>query len=244
MTRFNWCNAVVLTACVLALSGVSPHAEEPTKRGGTDRKATDKKARITPEECERLVEQLVNPDKPPVLGNKDLELPKGVTARALEEKQKNVKPAYDKLSANIEDALPILAKHLNDTRFSYVYTQPRSGVYKTASVGEACSDLIGEHVEVYHRHVKKIVYDAELSLDFINDGCGGIEKWWKTRKKKTLAELQLEGIKWVLRQKKPEHFKSKRDWTRAKKALEKMAKKIRDSGNPIKVKHELETGLH
>src|SRR5437868_7184075 len=49
MTRFKWCNAVVLAASVLAVGGVSLRAGEPTKRGGTDPKASDKKARITPE---------------------------------------------------------------------------------------------------------------------------------------------------------------------------------------------------
>ena len=38
MTRFNWCNAVVLAACALAVEGASAGAGEPTKRGGTDRK--------------------------------------------------------------------------------------------------------------------------------------------------------------------------------------------------------------
>src|SRR5262249_35821928 len=157
--------------------------------------------------------------------NKDLELPKGVKASTLREKQEQVKLAYDKLSANIEDALPILAKHVNDKRFSYVYIQPRSGVYLTASVGEACSDIILAHVEAYHRHVEKVVVDKELSLHFIFDGCGGMERWWKTRKKKALAELQLEGIEWVLRQKKPDYFKSGREWARAKESLKKMAKR-------------------
>jgi len=223
--------------------GVSLCAGEPAKRGGSDRKAGDKKARLTPEECERLVEQLVNPDKPPFTGNKLLQLPKGVDARTLMEKQEKVKLAYDKLSENIEDALPILAKHIDDERFSYVYIQPRSGVYNTASVGKACSEIILAHVEVYHRHVEKSVGDTALSLHFIFEGCGGLDKWWKTRKKKTLAELQLEGIEWILRQKKPDYFKSGRDWARAKESLKKMAKHIRDSRKPIKVKNKFSVDL-
>lgn len=244
MTRFNWCNALVLAACILALGGVSLRAGETPKPGAPiDRKASAKKARLTPEECERLVEKLVNPDKPPFTKNYVLDLPKGIDANTLNFRQEKVKLAYDKLSANIEDALPILAKHINDKRFSYVYTQPRSGVYLTASVGEACSEIILAHVEVYHRHVETIVVDYSSSLYFINDRCGGIDKWWKTRQKKTLAELQLEGIEWVLRHKKPDYFKSKRGWARAKNALKKMARKIRDSGKPIKVEHELDPGL-
>jgi hypothetical protein len=171
MTRFNWCNGVALVACILAVGGVSLRAGEPTKRGGTDRKATGKKARLTPEECERLVEQLVNPDRPPISGHKTLELPKGVNASTLN--LNTIQLAYDKLSANIEDALPVLAKHINDTRYSYVYIQPRSGVYLTESVGGACTEIILAHVEVYHQHVETSVGDTAFSLHFIFEGCGG-----------------------------------------------------------------------
>ncbi|MBI1916719.1 MAG: hypothetical protein HYS12_18595 [Planctomycetes bacterium] len=246
MARFNWCNAVVLAVCVLAVGGVSLRAGETPKRGAPiGRKASDKKARLTPEECERLVAQLVNPDKPPFTGKGVPILPEGVSKSSLYERQKNVGPAYDKLSANIEVALPILAKHVNDERFSYVYMQPSSGVYETQSVGGACSSIIHEHVEAYHQDTSRPRDDEgrSSSLFFIDAGCGGINKWWKTCKHKTLAELQLEGIEWALRQKKPEYFKSERDWARAKKALEKMAKEIRDSRKPIKVNHEFYSEL-
>src|SRR5262249_46201214 len=152
---------------------------------------------------------------------------------------------YNKLSANIEVALPILAKHVNDERFSYVYVQPSSGVYLTQSVGGACSSIIHEHVEVYHRYTRRPRDDEGRSdsLFFIHAGCGQINKWWKTRKQKTLAELQLEGIEWVLRQKKPDYFKSERDWARAKTALEEMAREIRDFRKPIKVNHKFSADL-
>jgi len=207
--------------------------------------AGDKKARLTPEECERLVEQLVNPGKPPFTGKGRPILPEGVSENTLSERQKNVGPAYNKLSANIEVALPILAKHVNDERFSYVYVQPSSGVYLTQSVGGACSSIIHEHVEVYHRYTRRPRDDEGRSdsLFFIHAGCGQINKWWKTRKQKTLAELKLEGIEWVLRQKKPDYFKSERDWARAKTALEEMAREIRDFRKPIKVNHKFSADL-
>jgi len=212
---------------------------------GRGDEAADKQARLTPDECERLVEQFVNPGKPPFTGKGKPILPEGVSKSTIYERQKNVGPAYDKLSTNIEVALPILAKHVNDERFSYVYVQPSSGVYKTESVGGACSSIIHAHVEVHQQYTRKSRDDEGRSdsFSFIDAGCGGTNKWWKTRKHKTLAELQLEGIEWVLRQEKPEYFKSDEDWTRAKTALEKMAKEIRDSRKPIKVKHELRIEL-
>src|SRR5262245_54811468 len=100
--------AVLLGLLVLVVAG---RADE----------AGDKKARLTPEECERLVKQLVNPGKPPFAEPYVHKLPKGLSESILYEKQKRIAAAYDKLSANIEDALPIIAKHVNDERFSYVH---------------------------------------------------------------------------------------------------------------------------
>jgi hypothetical protein len=237
MTSLKCCNVCVLVAWVLAVGGVSLRAGEKQQRGGTDRKASDKKARLTPEECERLVEQLVNPGKPPFTEDYVLEPPKNLDEKALEK----IRAAYGKLSANIEVALPILVKHVNDARFSYVYEDVgTSGAFVKADVGFACRRIIRAHVEVYSRHVTIYYVEGRSRCrSFIYDECGGIDKWWKRRQNNTLAELQLEGIEWNLRLKKPQYFKSERDWVRAKESLEKMAKEIRDSKKPIKVKHEV-----
>src|SRR5262249_349738 len=167
-----------------------------------------------------------------------LEQPRNLDNKAL----RKIKVAYDKLSANIEVGLPILTKHVDDDRFSYVYEDVgTSGAFVKASVGVACSRIIEAHVEAYCRHVTRTDFAAiPRCPSFIHDECGGIDKWWKPRKKKTLAELQLEGIEWVLRQRKPRLFKSEREWTRAKESLKAMAKEIRNSGKPIKVKHEVQ----
>jgi hypothetical protein len=54
-----------------------------------------------------------------------------------------------------------------------------------------------------------------------------------------LAELQLEGIDWAMRQPKPEYF-SKREWAVAMKSLKGMAEQIRASEKPIRVEHKVE----
>src|SRR5262245_9540230 len=196
--------------------------------------AGDKKARLTPEECERLVEQLVSPDKPRFTEN---HVP--LTEKALLEKQKTIKAAYDKLSANIEVALPILVTHVHDQRFSYVYEDVYRGAYIDLPVGAACCRMIFAHVEVYREHVTRVQNGRLRSLSFLSGECGGIDNWWKSRKNNTLAELQLEGIEWAMQWQKPSYFESEQDWGKARKALEKMAKGIRGSKKPIQVKHQL-----
>jgi len=222
---------------LIALSTLA--AFVPSLSAGGDPGSTKK--RLTAARCERLVEQLVSPDKPPFTKSYVFQLPKGVSELALIETQAKIKAAYDELSDNIEVALPALAKHVEDERFSYVYQDPISGVYLTDSVGDACSDIIVEHVEVYRKHVTS--YDEEgrqRSLWFIEDECRGIDKWWKSRKGKTLAELQLEGIEWALGQKKPAHFTSNKKWAAAKKALKKLAEDIRASQKPILAEHHIQ----
>lgn len=195
---------------------------------------------LTAAECELLIEQLVNPSKPPFTQSYVLKLPKGISQSDLYQKQKPIASAYNKLSANIEVALPFLAGRLADERFSYVYEDGISGVYCCMTVGGVCRRIIDAHVNVYQKALTK--YDADgrsKSLWFIDDECGGIEKWWKDRQGRTLAELQLEEIEWAVRQPKPKYFSSGK-WETMKKALDRMAEQIRTSGKPIQVSHKVQ----
>jgi hypothetical protein len=193
---------------------------------------------LTEEQCELLVEQLANPEKPPFDKRYVLRLPKGVSELTLSKAQKSVAAAYDELSENIEVALPVLVRHIRDKRYSYTYEDGISGVYENATVAQACATIIQEHVEVYRRHVTK-PRDNEgrtNSLWFI-DECGGIEKWWEGREGRSLAELQRDGIEWALQHEKPDYLASDKEWTEAKNRLKKLADQIRASGKPIAVKH-------
>jgi hypothetical protein len=221
----------VLAFAVLGILAAFTTRTDAGERVGPSRQ------RLTASECEKLVKDLAYPGKPPF--KEDYVFPGKLDEAAMEGKQKKIKAAYDQLSDNIEVALPILVKHSDDERLSYVFEDTgTSGVYAKASVGDACRRIIEAHVEVYRRHATRLDFaSVPRCPSFINDHCGGINKWWKRRKDRTLADLQLEGIEWALRQKKPRLFESKREWAEAKKALEKMAEGIRASGKPILVEH-------
>ena len=196
---------------------------------------------LSPAGCRRLVEQLASSEKPPFTDRYVHDLPKGLGESVLRSRQKPIEVAYNRLSRGIDTALPTLASHLQDKRFSYVYEDGISGVYEKATVGQACTKIIATHVEVYRPLVTK--FDDEgrsRSLWFIQDGCGGFEKWWETRQGKPLAELQFEGIEWALRQERPDHFDNPRDWAKAKRSLEKLAGTIRSTKRPIPVEHDVQ----
>jgi hypothetical protein len=233
---------MIARKAILSLGALGTLAVLATSVDAGEKQAS-KRRRITAAQCERLVEQLVSPHKPPFKEDYVPELPAGVREADLYDRQRKIAAAYDALSDNIEVSLPVLAKHVPDKRFSYVYeeTAGTAGGYLQESVGGACRDIIGQHVEVYHRHTTRYVFEGlPRSLWFINDGCGGVEEWWKTRKGKTLAELQLEAIGWVLRQNKPKEFKSEKEWAKALKSCEEMAKRIRTSKKPILVEHHVQ----
>ncbi len=197
------------------------------------------KKRLTAADCERLVRQLANPNKPPF--KEAYVFPHKLDARKIMKQQEKIREAYNTLSDNFELSLPILVKHTDDGRFSYVHEDVgTSGVIVKASVGKACYRMIKSHVEVYRREVTRPDFAfIPRCPSFIMEECRGVKKWWKGREKKTLAELQLEGIEWALKLKKPEHFESDDEWTKAKKALRKMAADIRASNKPLKVEDHL-----
>lgn len=133
---------------------------------------------LTPAQCERLVEQLANPNEKP-FDNYVRRLPVGLSESTLFDRQRPIASAYNELSTNIEASLPILMEHVSDKRFSYVY-EDFAGGYECMTIGGACTEIIVEHVDAYRKAVTK--YDREgrsRSLSFINHECGGIAKWWK-----------------------------------------------------------------
>jgi hypothetical protein len=67
---------------------------------------------------------------------------------------------------------------------------------------------------------------------FIQDA-GGLEKWFVSRKEKSLAELQIEAIEWAIRFEKLKGFSTPTEEERIIPALEKEREEIRRSSKPI-----------
>ncbi len=200
----------------------------PTKKG------------ITTAECEQLVGQLVSKDKPPF--NKDAVLDGELSENTIDtmlrkQYRRKLISAYNTLSDNSDVALPVLAKHADDRRFAYIREDPSGGWVKV-DVGTACQTIVERHIEVYQRLIHSRAGPA--SLWFIQDGCGGLGKWWRTRKGKSLAELQLEACEWVLGHKKPvSEVIAGADWATALRGVRRMADELRRTKRPIVVGQHL-----
>jgi hypothetical protein len=190
-------------------------------------------------ECDQLVKELVYPGKPPFKGA--YVFPEKLDLRTVRAKQKRVKAAYDRLSDNIDVALPVLVEHADDNRLSYVFEDVgTSGVITKASVGWACCEIVEAHVEVYRRHLTRLDFASSPRSPSFIAACGGIRRWWKARKGKPLAELQLETAEWASRQGRPKLFESDEEWEETRRAVQKMAADIRVSGRPILVEHHVD----
>ncbi len=199
-------------------------------------------APVTLKHCEKLVEQLANPHKPPFPGRSTTlpELPPGISETALLKQQRPVQDAYVDLGKNFSIALPAIVKGVRDERYSYTSEVARNGCYENSTVGNACSRLIYRHVEIHAPITTTLDNDQFFhGLSYI-EHCGGIEKWWKSRSKMTLAEMQLETLDWVVKLERPQHFKSERDWRMARNSASKLAVKIRTEKKPVLVKDTLQ----
>ena len=164
-------------------------------------------------QCDAWVQQLANRSERPFEGYVHRS-PKNIDRKALGE----VKVAYDNLSMHFVESLPSLIGGLSDKRYSYYQEVPSNGVFTCHNVGGACYDIITANIET--RRLSFLDKTGVLrSVHFIT-AMGGAEKWYETRKRKSLFELQLEAIDWALQQPRDERIEQT-EWDRGVVSLRK-----------------------
>jgi hypothetical protein len=176
MNRFILVCAIVLAMCVRVTS------------------ANDKP--LSNQEMRSLVKALVSPNPEPKIGGSQAEYP----AKYDHEAQDRVLDAWFKLQECGAAAFPILLDSLDDDRYSF--TEDGGALDRNWTVGEACRDMIDLELQpfrTYYRfkdddgpRIPRYIYHFKL------DTPDGAKKWWKTHKDKTLRELQIEVLEWVI----------------------------------------------
>jgi len=200
---------------------------------------------VTRDVCEKWVEQLASKTEPPFDEGEDgyvLRLPRGITESGLIKAQLPVREAFNSLSENLDVALPIVVKHIDDKRFSYVQEEPSNGVYFQVSVGSACRKLLDQQIAVYKPNIRSIgggKIAGEPPFAHKPEFVGSDEKWWETRKNKSLVELQLEAVEWAIAFEKKMGFESPAEEKKSLGPLEIQATQLRRTLQPIRVKPEL-----
>jgi hypothetical protein len=173
------------------------------------------------------VAQLVSPNKEPITGDVAVKFPRGYDLRA----QRRVDEARKALHDNFEDALPHLIDALDDQRYSMTVNWAEGDAYPNYSVGEVCRDVIASQLEVYRDKIRFSLprwheYDYPVS-----------KAWWKTRKDRSLAELQVEAIDWAIERRKAEPEKERREEELV--GLRELREQVAKSGKPTKSKRLL-----
>jgi hypothetical protein len=153
---------------------------------------------LTEKEVDDLVVQLVSPNKPPNTRGPDAEYPAGYDHIA----QEKASAAWWKLRSAGIRTFPHLFKHLKDAR--YALTVHGLAADENYSVGSLCCSIVRGHLEPWGfftagegdprgRARRKSYLDQFKLCDEVS-----ARTWWMSHKDKTLRELQLEALEWVV----------------------------------------------
>lgn len=212
----------VSTLCAAAL--LSVHLSEA--RGGADEEM------VSDRQIEALVADLVSPNPAPRTRGPNAEYPAGYDRAA----QKRVHRAFFKLRELAPRSFPFLFDHFDDRR--YALTEDSGDLEKNYTVGQLCRDILVSHLQsdVWGRKEGGTSFRGRPSEpDYLAHyklfEPEHARKWWATHKDKSLRELQLEVLEWVLAEeiKSPEKY-SAAERDRVRQRLE----ELRKSKTPLK----------
>jgi hypothetical protein len=151
------------------------------------------------EQIAELVRDLVSPNQAPRTGNPYAQYPVGYDRAA----QKRVLRAFHKLRELAPRSFPFLFDHFDDKR--YALTADSGDVDKNYTVGQLCRDVLVSHLQPdvwdhkeggtsFRRRPSEPDYIGHYKLLQPEHA----KKWWEERKEKSLRELQLEVLEWVI----------------------------------------------
>lgn len=183
-------------------------------------------------QIESLIAQLASPNKPPgKIDDAADELPSDFDRPAQERVFKAWKQLYDR---GIE-AFPYLLKNVGDKR--YCFTMDVGSTDFNLSVGSACLDIVRSYLEPFGSFAKgeggpltRAVRPQYVNHFKLSDRKSA-EQWWNARKTKTMRDLQIEVLDWVIGKERENGKKySKEEIT----YIEDVLTKLRKSNEPLK----------
>jgi hypothetical protein len=187
---------------------------------------------ISDEQIEALVKDLVSPNKAPRTRGPSAQYPPGYDRDA----QQRVLRAFHELRDLAPRSFPFLFDHFDDKR--YALTADSGDVDRNYSVGELCRDILTSHLQSniwdhkeggtsFRRRPDEPDYIAHYKLFQPSHAT----KWWEERKTRSLRDLQIEVLEWVLAEetKLPEAFSDEQ-----RERVEKRLTALRKSKTPRK----------
>jgi hypothetical protein len=181
----------------------------------------EKPSEVELEEIRALVEKLAISDQPAVMeppvlsfSTDTMETGRGVIVFDAREKIKIAYDAADKIKTYGKKAFPVLLEHLHDRREAVPF---RAAL--PCDVGLACCTIIEELVlplpEDYHWTYGWKGSDGQIhGCPIIQPGVFGsetVDSWLKAREDKTLEEIQVETLEWLIGEEKKIGFQFPED---------------------------------
>jgi hypothetical protein len=177
-----------------------------------------------------LVKTLVSLNKKPTTRNEaegSVKFPPEYNVEA----QKRIGAARQVLHDNFEESLPFLIDALDDDRYCMTINWADGDAYYNYSVGRVCRNVIASKLEVYRTTISFMGPQHWHRYDYRPI----TKEWWRVRKGRSLAELQVEAIDWAIQQRKTEPKETIReDRLNEIAKLQKLRNEIAKSGKPAR----------
>jgi hypothetical protein len=189
------------------------------------------------QEVKSLIDRLVSPNPKPITSDEDrsvapgFRLPPGYDDR----KQLAVERARLQLEELGRPAFPFLIERWDDRRYCLSVPYALSGDYRNYNVGELCQTIIFDQLQPYGylqwtggqdlrrtrtrpRYPKTFLFSRDAA-----------RKWWEKNKDKTLVQMQLEVVDWII----AEEGKDAHKYTEKEREYLKQARRKLVAGKPL-----------
>jgi hypothetical protein len=191
----------------------------------------------TANEIKALIDRLVSPNPAPdtdKLKASEARADRGFPRDFDHKKQKQVHRAVAKLMELGPRAFPFLIERWEDKRYCLTTAV---AAYVNESVGDVCRSIIADQLQPYGIHQKG--YADPRGKPLRPNYAGTFLKsqkvarqWWKKHKDKTLRQMQLEVLDWVI----AGEAKRPRDFTDAeRRELQNLRKELVKGGKPLRL---------
>jgi hypothetical protein len=191
-------------------------------------------------EIKALINQLVSPNRKPDVADGD-SAARGLPRDFDRKKQRQVDRAITKLIQLGPRAFPFLIERWGDKRYCLTGDDSLSGAFVHKTVGRICREIISVQLQPYG------IYPAGFDPDrnrarqprrpgYPNKFIGSqksARQWWGKNKHKTLYQMQLDVLDWVIAEeaKRPRDFKDAE-----RKKVQELRKKLVEGRKPLPVR--------
>jgi hypothetical protein len=196
----------------------------------------EKKSPPSEERIKTLLDRLASPNPAPTTGEEDPKVaPNAVWPRDYsDDKQKPVIDARFELRKLGTRAFPFLIERWDDKRYSLTVVNGLSGFYRNHTVGKVCRTIIYDQLQPYG-YWQATGRDPRTKAvrprypEMVLSSQAAAQRWWNKHKDKTLQQMQLEVLDWII----AEEAKNQRKYSNDKDHLQQVRNTLATGEKPL-----------